>query len=702
MLIVLALAAFVKPSVGPIDAFRANLAAIKVGADFECKIWYNYNPSNLQHVFNFEQGAGPAGEPGYVIQGRWEYDGSSERYLIRVTGGSLFAPGATSGPMPSVEALCDDETFAFHYLIRGEAALQVHQISDEFPVPLVGPFTWYTSKRFDRDLKLNYAGALSVRSKRERGGHPTEVEVYERTVGDSRIRVEIAYDASIGYLPRYCRGIGFGEDRGRSTASVSELYVIDAQPCAAGGFVPTEWYIVRYNLDDFLSNYPGYSEETKFDPPKVSTVVHFKVNHLEDKKGPARLEDLAGVNQILAPGGILLAKSGYRPMTLTQLKSTLGTKGKASNRPILPNIDEAELHEFDRAKSTSSWTPYLLGALSLAAIIAFLVHRRSRMLAIIFILMTMSGCGQKPIPRLTAGFTKTRLLYDPSSPSLNLDLVVSNAGNQTLKIMKVDAGCSCRHVDPSQLPATIRPGERLKLAVAMSGARSFDTQTYIFTFNTNQGQFTAPVALLSIPKHHLSPDSITINGLYEASTDEESGFDLVHREAYVPGSRDPEAGLIIPAEFVKEDRGVHEGRVAGAPDLAFKDTTYHLTLKDTTLGLHRANIVLKDVKNHTLVETPLVWQRLPFLSSVPDRVALTSRPARVFLRCPDESVELTRVLSVPPGIKAEFDSPRSIRVTTTEDAPAALQGFIEVETTSAGSEPLRIPVARYGAVASKP
>jgi hypothetical protein len=701
LLLCLALAALMQHPAGPIDAFRANLSSVKVGADFDCKIWNKFNPASLKEVFNFEPCAGPAGEPGYVIQGRWEYDGSSERYVVRVTGGSFYKPGARSGPMPSVEVLCDDETFAYHYLKTGEKSFRVHLLDDAFPIPLVGPFTWYSLYSFDRDLKVHYARISPARSKGERGGYPTEIEVYERSVGEFTVRVEVAYDPGVGYLPRFCRSIAYGMERGRSMATVNELYLVDTKPCAAGGFVPTEWYLIRYEIDDFGSKYPGYDEKTKLVVPSQSTVVHLKVNRLNDKKDRARLEELAGVNRILAPGGPVISKNDYLPMNLSEIKAAMGSRALKSNRPILANIDASELHEFDTSRRTN-WTPYWLAGLALTPVVAFLIRRRSMNWVVLIALVPLNGCGQRPVPRLTAAFAQSHILYEPSQPSLNLDLIISNAGNQTLRIMKVDAGCSCRQVDPAQLPATVRPGERMKVAVTLSGGRSYNPETYTFSFLTDQGQLTAPVVLLSIPRHHLSPDSITMNGLDETSTDEVSGFDLVHREVYEPGSREPEVDLVVPAGFVKEDHGVHEGRVAGMPDLAFRDAKYHLTLKDHSLGLHRADIVIKGAGGRKLVEAPLVWKRLPFLSSAPDRVALTTRPARVFLRCPDESVELTRVLSSPPGVKAELDSPRSIRVTMTDDAPAVLQDFVEVGTTSVGSQTLRVPVVRYAAVATQP
>ena len=492
---------------------------------------------------------------------------------------------------------------------------------------------------------------------------------------------------------------GWNEAGARPTSANSTWST--PKPCSAGGFVPTEWYLIQYDLDDFESKYPGHDEQTKLVPPSQSTVIRFKVDRMEGKKDPARLAEMAGVNCILAPGGGVLSKTDFGPMTMPQIKSTIRTKSRPSNQPVLPNIDEAELHEFDRPKGDDR-TPYWIAGLSLAAVVAFLIRRRRRMLIVLIGLLPLAGCGQRPIPRLTAAFTQTQILYDPTHPALKLDLVLSNVGNQTLKIMKVDAGCSCRHVDPTQLPATVRPGERMKLAVSMSGKSNYNAQDYVFTFATDQGQLTATAALLSIPRHHLSPESITLSGLDEASPYEISGFDLVHREVFEPGLRESEVKFVTPDGFFKEDRGVHEGRVAGSPNLSFRDTSYHLTLKDRSLGLHRADITLKGARGHTLVGAPLVWQRLPLLSSVPERVALTDRTARVFLRCSDESVEFTHVLKTPPGVKAELDSPRSIRVTMTEGVPDTLQDFVEVGTTAAGAQTLRVPVSRYAPLAAQP
>ena len=233
------------------------------------------------------------------------------------------------------------------------------------------------------------------------------------------------------------------------------------------------------------------------------------------------------MNNILAPGGVVFPKNGLVSMTLTQLKSTLGVEATATNRPTIPKIDVAEQHEFARSKGNSSWVfYYTLAGLVLAGVAAFLIRRRYMVSILLLTLIPLNGCGRKPVPRLTAAFDHPRVLYDPSRPILNLDLLICNAGNQTLRIIKIDAGCSCRHVNPDQLPAALKPGQQLRVAVGMTGGRNFSPQSYLFTFTTDQGQLTAPVALFSLPTHYLSPDTVTLSGLNDKSTEKEAGFDL--------------------------------------------------------------------------------------------------------------------------------------------------------------------------------
>ena len=53
------------------------------------------------------------------------------------------------------------------------------------------------------------------------------------------VHFEVAYDPSVGYLPRFVRSFTLNKDQ---TYISRELYLAEARPCTAGGFVPTEWY----------------------------------------------------------------------------------------------------------------------------------------------------------------------------------------------------------------------------------------------------------------------------------------------------------------------------------------------------------------------------------------------------------------------------------------------------------------------------
>ncbi len=72
---------------------------------------------------------------------------------------------------------------------------------------------------------------------------------------------------------------------------------------------------------------------------------------------------------------------------------------------------------------------------------------------------------------------------------------------------------------------------------------------------------------------------------------------------------------------------------------------------------------------------------------------------RTFLRCPDDGVELTKILSVPAGIKAVVSSTRQVTVSLADNAPGVIDGVIEIGTTAEGRPPLRLPVVRYAPVA---
>ena len=83
-------------------------------------------------------------------------------------------------------------------------------------------------------------------------------------------------------------------------------------------------------------------------------------------------------------------------------------------------------------------------------------------------------------------------------------------------------------------------------------------------------------------------------------------------------------------------------------------------------------------------------------SSRPSRIESFWGHARCRVSCcPDQGVELTKVLSEPGGVKAVVSSTREVTVMPGEHGPGIVSGTIEVGPTAVGRAPLRIPVVRY-------
>lgn len=308
------------------------------------------------------------------------------------------------------------------------------------------------------------------------------------------------------------------------------------------------------------------------------------------------------------------------------------------------------------------------------------------------------GCGHvaQPIVKLSAGFANPQIYVPKTGNDVELSLVMKNDGNRSLTVLKVDGGCSCRTVDQHPLPHTLLPGDHFALSVRMSAPRSTSAQNAKFEFETTQGTLSSSIPFLTIVEHEFNPEAASHTSLYDG---DKWSFEFTHRrivrESESQAVQSPRPVPIFPREFSVENMGTHGGKIDGAEGFLFEDKLYRLTLNDSALGLHKASIILPGSDNVSLVETPIVWEHLAFLSSLPKRVALGTQSVRVFLNCPDESIELTKVLSKPLGISALITSPRELKVSLSDAAPTTLDGVISVETTAQGKGPLQIPVVRY-------
>ncbi len=479
-------------------------------------------------------------------------------------------------------------------------------------------------------------------------------------------------------------------------AYIKEFYLVSAA-MIGDGFVPSEWYETFFELERFNKRYPAYDEETVVEPVEQFGIGHFKITQVNKTVRPVQLRDIAKIRSLTGIGGRVELAATPRTLGLADVTSRLGRKMLTPSVTVLPHLDEAELNELgDNSRSYRGYF-YALGGVMMLLLVGWLFRRgrrRAMAVAIPLGLLTWSGCGPagNPSPHLAAAFTQTRVVYDANGGGLKMTLVVKNDGNQPIKIINANGGCTCRQVDQSRFPSNLRPGSSLSIPVNLNDRRSPGPENVVFTFETDRGLINTPTKLYALAAHQLNPETPTNNGVREHG---DWGFDLVHRHVFAADASAATTVLNFPAEFAAKKVGSHSGRVGGANEFAFVDTTYRVELVNKALGMHKSGIQLRSTDGRTLVDAPVLWRRLTFLNHTPELVMLSERPVRVFLRCDDEAIELTRVLSETPGVKAVLASPREVSISLGDGAPPVIDGHVTVATNAAGQPPLDIRVIRY-------
>ena len=386
MWIWIALATLGQATPGPLDGFRANYASIKAAMDYQylggtldgdpSRIWEERKPVFVENRAS-------------AIVGHWACDGVSELYRYRSSDEVLELakqnpPRREASKMlfqvrvvDKVEALWDGETLASHaaspYNTAPEkefswTAIQISTVSEE-PATLTdgrGPFYWGFSYTFPQILKARFPGVIPTRRHSQRGGHAVEVETYRQdSPNGARLQFEVSYDPMIGYLPRFARIISVNPS---GDAIAKEMYLVEAKHCAAGGFVPTEWYDTFVMVEGFAKRFPNYDADTVLQTEGRVGAGHFLASSFGNLKGPVALTDLKDVNTISTPGGWIPLRS-KNALTLTNIKTLAGTRlSNPTLHTVLPHLDATEMHEFDAPAEGGGRSTWLLVLLSLAAL----------------------------------------------------------------------------------------------------------------------------------------------------------------------------------------------------------------------------------------------------------------------------------------------------------------------------------------------
>ena len=329
--------------VGPLDAFRANFYATKVDIRFR----YEEGMSPAESVDRLRSGAfgslSVVLDPQATLSGRWSCDGTTELLACSSVEFGNHDDGAASpgtaarekgvsrsGPVigprspAGFEVLTDGEMQAENRIGEGEVQVFMDEGQGEgMFVTGRGPFCWWGTFHFPASLERYFRNLAPTRHRASLGGRDVAVSVYQIDYPEGGwARVEITYDPTVNFLPRHVRLVGVSD----VSAQCKEMFLVDAKPCADGGFVPFEYYTA-----DFLIAPPEHKEAIDFDPgfnpgPTRKVVLgHFKVNEFKNKKDPVGLSQLQKVHTVVARGGAvpLLSKS---PLTTDRIKSVLTSK----------------------------------------------------------------------------------------------------------------------------------------------------------------------------------------------------------------------------------------------------------------------------------------------------------------------------------------------------------------------------------------
>jgi hypothetical protein len=202
-------------SPGPLDAFRANFASIRADVDYK----YEFGNADSRTAENGRLWKGEV--IGFVetrtaaVNGRWSYDGIVERYEGRAPDDvlqearKLRGNGETKPVLTEpFELIFDGERAAFHR-IKGESTdprshILMFQNNREpgWISNSGGPFYWWGKNRFPMVIESESKDARLDRAEALVNGFRTEVEIYSQTKPHLK-SLEIYFDPSIGYIPRY-------------------------------------------------------------------------------------------------------------------------------------------------------------------------------------------------------------------------------------------------------------------------------------------------------------------------------------------------------------------------------------------------------------------------------------------------------------------------------------------------------------------
>jgi hypothetical protein len=699
---------------GPMDAFQLNIKQSHVSMDFEYKIFIAQDTPFDYKTFALKKTWRPATEPSVTIKGTWEFDGEVEHLTVRPDGVQR-ADKTKPAPLRPVDCMFDGNTFAYRRLDPKQDIIQVlNTIRPVFAV--YGPYDWW-GLPFRSLMRLEFPDAKAERQLSNVASAHLEREVYEKTLKAGVERLVLHYDPALNFLPRYVRLAVVHDEHARKSAltPVKEFILVDFEASPSGGIVPTE-YVDAFFLVKGYALGSDIKTDTALQASGLIQLGHFKTLAMRNLRSPVRMANLADVQHVASVGGFVRVPRGTETLTLDQVKNMIGNKILPSNKPNLPapstklNVPPPPAKSGLRTSLSMIRRLKYIGFPIVAILCVRLWYKTPRKalrqsVCLLSIAFASSGCSKAQplptpisIPKLEVKFIEPFILYNPSESLLNMKVAITNSWDHSLVLVDADAGCSCRQLDKSVFPLKLAPGQSQTLTLSYKPKDLMEPEYLAFTISTTIGTMKCGAPLFTLPKHALSPKSLYL--IYNEN-DGKQTCEVIHRtivpkdtafDSVVMRGPDEDRGLSCVLDSIKEDK------LSDDPPLRFRDTTYVVTVSATKFGTYKDELRLVRSNGRLdvpLVSLPVVWKCTPFLSSTPEKIILGDRPTRAFLRCPDEKIELVKILSSPKGVKILITSSRELTVYAGEDIPGVLDDYVTVQTSAPEPSILRIPIVRY-------
>ncbi|WP_165070140.1 hypothetical protein [Paludisphaera rhizosphaerae] len=283
---------------------------------------YAVTRAKVQFRFAYDRLAGSGVEdPATVILGTWACDGRTEHLRWRPEEGG---PGLAAD-----EVLWNGTTL----VSRRPRSLEVAEGEGAaLPEDARSPLWWGMATSFPHMIESVFPGVTPELLPGVRDGRPVEVESYHKISESGWIRIEVAYDPSIGWLPRTARLIKF--DRGSGTATGLTVEVQEAWRCASGGYVPTGWDCETWELGGLDAKNGESPDFTPMGGRRAT--AHFRATSSLDLDARPAIITTGPVRAIEGPGGSVPLALEVPPITLDEARRLLGPKIKAPSPPKAP------------------------------------------------------------------------------------------------------------------------------------------------------------------------------------------------------------------------------------------------------------------------------------------------------------------------------------------------------------------------------